>query len=136
MKYLLDTNICIYVIKKKPPRVLARFTQHAVGEIGVSSITVGELAYGVERSRDVDKNRSALEQFLLPLTVLPFDRAAAFEYGKVRASLAGRGRPSGPLDTLIGAQALAANLTLVTNNAREFRRIPGLAVENWARDRR
>ena len=136
MKYLLDTNICIYVIKKKPPRVLARFTQNAVGEIGVSSITVGELTYGVERSRDVDKNRSALEQFLLPLTVLPFDRAAAFEYGKVRASLEGRGRPIGPLDTLIGAQALAANLTLVTNNAREFRRIPGLAVENWARDRR
>lgn len=134
MKYLLDTNICIYVIKKKPPRVLAHFTQQAVGEIGVSSITVGELSYGVERSRDVGKNRNALEQFLLPLTVLPFDQAAALEYGKVRASLAGRGRPIGSLDTLIGAQALAADLTLVTNNARELRRIPGLVVENWAKD--
>ena len=134
MKYLLDTNICIYVIRRKPLRVLARFTQQAVGEIGVSSITVGELAYGVQRSRDVGKNRSALEQFLLPLTILPFDRAAALEYGNVRASLAEQGRPSGPLDTLIGAQALASNLTLVTNNVREFRRIPGLAVENWARE--
>ena len=136
MKYLLDTNICIYVIKKKPPRVLARLTQHVVGEIGVSSITVGELAHGVERSRDVGKNRSALEQFLLPLTVLPFDRAAALEYGKVRASLAGQGRTIGPLDTLIGAQALSSDLTLVTNKTREFSRIPGLAVENWARDGR
>lgn len=134
MKYLLDTNICIYVIKKRPTRALTRFSQHAVGDIGISSITVGELAYGVERSRDTATNRRALEQFLLPLAVLPFDRASALAYGDVRAKLESRGRAIGPLDTLIGAQALAHDLTLVTNNVREFKRIPGLAVENWAQE--
>lgn len=133
MKFLLDTNICVYLIKRKPPRVLARFSRHHPGEIGVSSITVGELAYGVERSREVEQNRRALEQFLLPLTVVPFDRPSALAYGTVRAALAARGRSIGPLDSLIGAQALASDMTLVTNNVREFRRIPGLAVENWVR---
>lgn len=133
MKFLLDTDICIYLIKRKSPKVLARLAHHDVAEVGVSSITVGELVYGVEKSRDAERNQRALEQFLLPLTVVPFDRPAALAYGAVRAALEGRGRPAGPLDTLIGAQALASNFTLVTNNVREFRRIPGLSVENWAR---
>ena len=131
MKYLLDTNICIYLIKQQPAAVLQRFSQHEVGEIGISSITVAELFFGVEKSQQATQNRQALAQFLLPLILVPFEAQAALAYGKVRAALEAQGQPIGPLDTLIGAHALSLDVTLVTNNTREFNRIAGLSVENW-----
>lgn len=131
MKYLLDTDICIYVINERPAAVLKRFREHGVGDIGITAITVAELAYGVEKSGSA-RNRAALERFLLPFELLDFDAEAAIAYGSIRASLERKGKPIGPLDTLIAAQAVSRALVLVTNNVREFRRVPGLAVENWA----
>ena len=130
MKYLLDTNICIYIINERPAAVLDNFKKFAVSDLGVSSVTVGELAFGVAKSRSA-RNRSALEAFLLPLSVAPFDLEAAFAYGDLRAELERRGEPIGPMDMQIAAHALRLNVTLVTNNEREFRKVPGLPVENW-----
>lgn len=131
MKYLLDTNICIYTIRHKPPHVLERFQEHQVGEIGLSSITAGELWYGVEKSQHPAKNQEALLKFLFPLEILPFDHLCAESYGKIRAHLESGGTPIGALDTLIAAQALSRGLTLVTHNTREFERVPGLKIEDW-----
>jgi tRNA(fMet)-specific endonuclease VapC len=131
MKYLLDTNICIYIIRQKPPMVLERLQKLTVAEIGVSIITLAELEYGVAKSSFPERNRMALLRFAAPFKVVPFSEAAAVFYGKVRADLEKNGQIIGPYDLLIGAQALAEKLILVTNNEREFRRIPGLAVENW-----
>ena len=128
MKFLLDTNMCIYLIKKKPPQVLERFNDYSVGEIGVSSITVAELGYGVEKSQRPTQNRRALGQFLIPLVIADFDEGAAEAYGKVQ------GKPIGALDTLIAAHALSLEVTLVTNNTREFSRVPDLRLVNWAED--
>lgn len=133
MKVLLDTNICIYVIRKKPLEVLDRFEAHAVGEIGLSAITLAELQYGVARSRYPDQNSRALAQFLLPLEIVPFDGEAAKVYGSVRASLEAQGSPIGPLDTLIAAHALSLGVTLVTNNTREFSRVHNLLLADWTR---
>jgi tRNA(fMet)-specific endonuclease VapC len=119
MKHLLDTNICIYVINDRPKGIVERFRRYRLGDIGVSSVTVAELAYGVAKTKS-DRNRSALERFLLPLEIADFDHAAALVYGDVRADLEHRGRPIGPLDMLIAAHALSLCVTLVTNNAREF----------------
>ena len=130
MKYLLDTDICIYLINERPRRVLARFRRHAVGDIGVSAVTVSELAWGVAKTGSA-RNRAALDAFLLPIEVAAYDLAAAMRYGEVRAELAKRGRPIGPLDTMIVAHALSLGATLVTNNLREFGRVPDMAVENW-----
>lgn len=132
MRLLLDTNICIYVIKRKPPEVLERFNQHDVGNIAISSITVAELRYGVEKSQQVARNARALNQFLLPLIIVDFDDDAAETYGRIRAQLERQGSPLGPLDTLIAAHALSLNLTLVTNNTREFARVPGLTLQDWS----
>ena len=132
MRYLLDTNICIYLIKKQPPAVLEKFEQFSVGEIGVSSITVAELWFGVQKSRYSSQNQIALEQFLIPLIALDFDHKAAITYGKLRATLETQGAPIGPLDTMIAAHALSLGLTVVTGNEREFRRVSGLKVQNWA----
>jgi tRNA(fMet)-specific endonuclease VapC len=132
MKYLLDTNICINLIKKRPAGVLREMVKQLVGDVGVSSITVAELQYGVVRSAQVERNRAALEQFLAPLAIADFDIAAALAYGAVRALLERRGAPIGSLDTLIAAHALSLNITLVTNNEREFSRVPGLAIATWA----
>ena len=121
MKYLLDTNICIYVIKRKPLQVLQKFSACSVGEIGVSSITVAELQYGVHKSQHLLQNQRALTQFLLPLVIADFDDQAAVAYGKIRAALEAQGTPIGSLDTLIAAHALGLDVTLVTNNTREFR---------------
>lgn len=132
MKLMLDTNICIYVIKQKPAEVLARFNSYAVGDIVVSSITVAELQFGVRKSQQPERNQKALDQFLLPLLVVDFDQIAAASYGAIRATLERQGRPLGPLDMLIAAHALCLGLTLVTNNVGEFDRVQGLAVENWA----
>lgn len=131
MKVMLDTNICIYLIKQQPPTVIERFLAHPVGTIGVSSMTVAELAFGVNKSRQMAKNRLALEQFLAPLDIAAFDHEAALVYGRLRARLETSGSPIGSMDLLIAAHALSLGVRLVTNNLREFRRVPGLKLENW-----
>jgi len=131
MRYILDTDICIALIKRKPPKALRRFDRLSAGDVGISTITLAELRYGIAKSQNIDRNRQALEEFLLPLEVADFDESAASAYGAVRADLENTGRPIGPLDTQIGAHALSLNSVLVTNNAAEFRRIKGLQVENW-----
>ena len=127
---LLDTNICIYLINARPPAVLARFRQHRMGEIGVSSVVVAELSFGVAKSGSA-RNRQALEMFLAPLAVLPFDDAAAWSYGQLRAELEARGTPIGALDTLIAAHALSLHALLVTHNTREFAQVSGLQLADW-----
>ena len=131
MKFLLDTNICIYLIKQKPPEILQRFNTNQVGDLGISSITVAELEFGVQKSQFTQKNQQALEQFLIPLNIVNFDRAAAIIYGDLRATLAKQGTPIGSLDTLIAAHALSLNVTLITNNVKEFDRVPNLKLDNW-----
>lgn len=131
MNYLLDTNICIYLIKRRPPEVLRKFISYEVGEIGLSSITVAELQYGVQKSQQTARNQAALNQFLLPLTIVAFDHAAAVAYGSIRHTLERGGTPIGSLDMLIAAHALSLGVTLITNNQREFNRVPELRVENW-----
>lgn len=134
MTYMLDTNICIYVMKQKPEAVLRRFkeTIEAGDSLCISSITLAELEYGMQHSSAPARNERMLLQFLAPITILPFDARAASAYGEIRAYLQSRGTPIGPLDTLIAAHARAEGLNLVTNNVREFARVPGLKVENWA----
>ena len=131
MLYLLDTDMCIAIIKKKPAQVLQKLTQQDISHVAISSITLSELEYGVEKSLYREQGKMALVEFLAPLTILPYDDGAAPFYGRIRAFLEKQGRMIGPLDMLIGAQALSIKATLVTNNKREFERIPGLKVENW-----
>ena len=131
MKYMLDTNICIYIIKQKPARVLKRFTTHSPGDILISSVTIAELRYGAEKSLHVQQNHDALGGFIVPLEIATFDEKAAEDYGKVRAQLEKKGQPIGSMDMLIGAHALSLGITLVTNNTKEFKRIKGLKIENW-----
>ena len=131
MSYMLDTNICIYVINARPPLVLERFRREQLGSICVSSVTAAELAFGVAKSGSL-RNREALEMFLVPLEVLPFDNAVMWHYADLRADLERRGEPIGALDTMIAAHAIACNTTLVSNNTREFSRVAGLSLENWA----
>lgn len=132
MTYMLDTNICIYAMKNRPEKVLRRFKKELDNGICISSITLAELEYGIKRSSDPAKNGVALLRFLLPMSVLPFEADAASEYGEIRAYLQSKGTPIGPLDMLIAGHAKAENLVLVTNNVREFERVPGLQLENWA----
>jgi len=132
MNLLLDTNICIYLIKKRPPSVLKRFDTLAAGTLAVSSITVAELEFGVQKSQYPPQNQQALEQFLMPLVILDFDHEAARTYGKLRAWFETKGKTIGALDMLIAAHALSKGLSLVTNNVREFSKVPGLKVINWA----
>ncbi|GAB6040169.1 type II toxin-antitoxin system tRNA(fMet)-specific endonuclease VapC [Endothiovibrio diazotrophicus] len=131
MRYLLDTNICIYLIKRRPASVLEHFTSTKVGDIAISSVTVYELAYGAGKSNSVEKSRAALSHFLAPLSILPFDEEDAIEAGLIRAHLTRSGRTIGPYDLQIAGQARRRNLTLVSNNLREFERVDGLLVENW-----
>ena len=134
MRYLLDTNICIYVIKRRPPQVLARFQRCAVGDIGLSTVTLAELEYGVAKSQEPARNHAALAAFTLPLEILPFDAPAAAAYGPIRATLERQGTPIGAMDLLIAAHARSLGVILVTNNVREFGRVPGLQVDNWVDD--
>jgi tRNA(fMet)-specific endonuclease VapC len=131
-RFLLDTNICIYIRRRRPPAVLARFRQLQPGEAVLSVITYGELVYGVERSQFREQARGQLAELvsLLPVIGLPM-RAGDF-YGSIRATLAAEGDMIGNNDLWIAAHAKAAGLILVTNNEREFRRIAGLEIQNWA----
>jgi tRNA(fMet)-specific endonuclease VapC len=127
---LLDTNTCIYIINNRPPNVLERFRKYKAGEVGICSIAASELAYGVAKSGSV-KNRKALDMFLAPLKVLPFDSQCLWFYADLRASLEKKGLTIGAMDTLIAAHALSIDGTLVTNNLKEFARVPKLKLENW-----
>ena len=131
MVLLLDTDICIYLIREKPRSILDRFNQHAVGDLGISVITLAELEYGVSKSSKPAKNKEALDQFVAPLDVAAFDRSATAAYGKLRAMLEKKGQSIGAMDLLIAAHALALNVRLVTHNVREFGRVPGLRIETW-----
>ncbi len=131
MKLLLDTNICIYIIKQKPASVLQRFLEYQIGDIGISSITLAELRYGVAKSAHREKNAKALNEFIIPLEVVSYDESAAQAYGDIRASLEKAGTPIGSMDMLIAAHALSLGIPLVTNNTREFLRIPTLILIDW-----
>lgn len=131
MAWMLDTNICIYLIKRRPASVLEKFKSISPGQIALSVITIAELAYGARKSASPEKNLTALHQFIVPFEVLPFDYAATVEYGSIRAVLEKDGNPIGALDTFIAAHARSLDYILVTNNEKEFRRVSGLRVENW-----
>ena len=131
MRYMLDTNICICAIKNQPAQVLAQLRAHEAEGIGISSVSVAELYFGVSKSGSA-RNLAALQQFLEPLEIADFDLNAAQVYGTLRFTLERLGTPIGPLDTQIAAHALALEATLVTNNVREFSRVSGLNLINWA----
>ncbi len=132
MKYMLDTNICIYAIKNRPEQVLEHIKDNMEYGMCISSITLAELEHGVAKSAFSEKNRAALTKFLTILEVLPFDDSAAREYGEIYADLQKQGTPIGMMDALIAGHSRSKGLTLVTNNVREFKRVPGLYIENWA----
>ena len=130
LKYLLDTNIVIYVIKQRPIQVLEVFNRHQ-GRMAISAITLAELIHGAEKSSDVPRNIAVVEDFVSRLTVLPYDDRAAWQYGSIRAALEKSGQPIGLNDLHIAAHARSNGLILVTNNGREFMRVSGLLLENW-----
>jgi len=132
IKYMLDTNICIYIIKQKPENVIERFRQTSVSDIGVSSITLSELEYGVMKSAKPEQNKLALAQFMAPIDIYAYDDVAAQHYGKIRAQLEKKGTPIGSLDMLIAAHALSIDSVLITNDESEFKRVSNLKIENWA----
>ena len=129
MKYMLDTNICIYLIRKRSVKLADKLHSIEVGEIGISVVTLCEFEYGVENSSSPDQNKLALQQFLLPLLVCALDPEMAVAYGRIRRAL--KRQPIGIHDLLIAAQAVQLQVTLVTNNVRRFSRVPGLNIENW-----
>lgn len=131
MKLMLDTNICIAIIKQKPPAVLLQFEAYQIGDIGISTVTLAELRYGVAKSQQREANQAALDAFVLPLEIADFDEAATLYYGSLRASLEKKGTPIGPLDTMIAAHALSLDVTLVTNNTKEFARVDRLKLADW-----
>lgn len=131
MRYMLDTNICIYLIKKQPSSVLRKFSRIELGDISISSITFAELVYGAEKSQHPQKTKATLDLFVLPLTIMPFDDGAAIHFGQIKASLQKKGTPIGPFDMMIAAHARNLGVTLVTNNKKEFVRVPHLKIEDW-----
>ena len=133
MKYLLDTNICIYIINKRPASILDIIRSKHPDEISISTITIAELNYGAARSRHPHQNRIAIFEFLIPFNLLDFDQQAALYYGKIRKKLESKGTPIGPMDLLLASQALAYNLIFVSNNIKEFKRVENLHVDNWLR---
>jgi tRNA(fMet)-specific endonuclease VapC len=128
---MLDTDTCIAVIKRQPEVALKKLRGKSIGQVGISSITLSELAFGAAASARSADNLEALREFLLPLEVAQYDEACAFVYGAVRAALEKRGRPIGSLDVLIAAHALSLDTVLVTHNTREFSRVEGLRIEDW-----
>jgi tRNA(fMet)-specific endonuclease VapC len=133
MKYMLDTDTCIFLIRRKSEAVLRRLEKCLPGEVGISSITLAELHYGIEKSMQVQRNRGALDGFTLPLEMAPFDEHASASYGAVRAALESAGTPIGAMDMLIGTHALSLGVTLITNNTREFKRIKRLKTADWTK---
>ena len=131
MKFMLDTNICIYIIRNKPIKVRNKFATIEPKNVCISSITSSELWYGIHKSANFEKNAIALEKFLSPLTILNYDERASKTYGDIRSKLESKGNVIGSMDLLIAAHAASQNLTLITNNVREFKRVKGLNVENW-----
>ena len=132
MKYLLDTDVCIYLINKRPSSVLEKLHACRAGDVGVSAVTVAELRYGASKSQRFRQNHEALDLFLAPFEMMAFDESAAIAYGEIRAQLEKAGDPIGPLDMLIAGQAKSLNVVLVTNNVREFRKVKGLKIEAWS----
>lgn len=131
MMYMLDTNICIYIIKQKPKSVIDKFKKMKNANICISSITYSELLYGAEKSSNIAKNLLALTMFLSNIEILSYDESASVDYGIIRAKLEKQGKIIGPLDMLIAAHAKSLNITLVSNNLKEFERVDGLKLENW-----
>ena len=130
-RYLLDTNICIYIQRKKPEEVLARFKKLKPGDAAISVITWGEMLYGAEKSQQRKKALQLLEEFKTFIPVLPIPENAGNTYGAIRAALESKGEPIGNNDLWIAAHAKAASLIVVTNNEQKFQRVPGLKVQNW-----
>ena len=130
---MLDTNICIYIIKQKPAKVLERFKRAKISQIGISSITMSELSYGVYKSSKPEQNQMALAQFVAPLEILAYGDEAVQYYAQLRVYLEKKGKPIGALEMLIAAHALSINCTLVTNNEKEFTRVPDLKIVNWVK---
>ena len=128
----MDTNICVYTIKKKPISVIEKVKSFANEEICISTITISEMEYGIQKSIFKDSSREALIRFLVPFEIIDFSSSDAYEYGKIRAFLEKKGQIIGPYDLQIASQALSRGLILVTNNVKEFSRVPGLKIENWA----
>ena len=133
LKYLLDTNIVIYTMKNRPRQVKRLFQQHE-GRMGISTVTLGELVFGAERSQQVERNLADIEAMAARLELLPFDTKAAYHFGQIRAALYATGRPIGAYDMMIAGQARASGLILVTNNIKEFERVPGLLLEDWSQE--
>lgn len=131
MKYMMDTNICIYAIKNKSESVIRKILSQNPEDLCISVVTYAELMHGVEKSQAVEKNRIAMSLFLSAITVLDFDGEAAEAYGQIRAELERKGTPIGPMDLLIAGHARSQGLILVTNNTREFARVTGLRIEDW-----
>ncbi len=131
MRYLLDTNICIYLIKRCSSEVLERFRQHSPQDVAISTITLFELQYGTEKSQYRQRSEDALAKFLLPLNLINMDRSSAIEAAIIRAQLEKKGMPIGPYDLLIAGLARSRGMTLVTSNTQEFERVVGLHLENW-----
>jgi tRNA(fMet)-specific endonuclease VapC len=132
LKFLLDTNIIIYTLKNRPERVRAAFNSNS-GQMAISSVTFMELVYGCERSIDPARNLREVEGMAARLDVLPFDDSAALQAGQIRAELSKAGKPIGPYDVMIAGHARSLGLIVVTNNQQEFKRVPGLRLENWTR---
>jgi tRNA(fMet)-specific endonuclease VapC len=131
MKYLLDTNICIYIIKRKPPKIFKKFESLKINDVAISSITLAELEYGVYKSTQPEKNMIALVKFLVPISILPYEDNAAKAFGIIRANLEPKGQSIGPYDLLIAAHAYSLGLILITNNIKEFKKIKELKLGNW-----
>ena len=131
MKYMLDTNVCIHIMKNKPLSVMERFRQHESSDVCISSITYAELCHRIDKSRNREQNRLALSVFLAGIQIIPFDARAAIQFGSLCTRLELAGTPIGVMDTLIASHALSLGLAIVTNNTREFSRVPGLSVEDW-----
>lgn len=132
MIYMLDTDICIYTIKKNPPHVFATLRKFSPDSIGISAITEAELRFGMSNSSKPEHNHRVLDEFLAPFQVVPFDSAAASSYGEIRSHLRRNGTPIGGMDLLIAAHAKSLSAILVTNNVKEFAKVPGLKLENWS----
>ena len=133
LKYLLDTRIVIYTMKNRPQQVRRHFKEKH-GQMGISTVTLGELIFGAEHSQQVEHNLADIEAFSARLDVLPFDEMAACHFGQIRAELYRKAEPIGPYDMMIAGHARAYGLKLVTNNVREFEQVQGLVMENWVGD--